>query len=333
MSSDLIGRRRASEQRLDRARSLELTLKEKTDILVATTGMTIEQLDFDGSFRAALTALAAVAARRTHFDVIVTLPDAPFAMRIQHVNDAVNAEVLIQRDGPFEPVSASTYPQPSSVAPAAPEPSPRTRRAEPAAAGNRYAEPSYAQPTHVQPAPKPTYLQPTHPQPSHSEPTYSQPSYARSSPPAQIAPAAQNAPAAQFSPPAQIAPAAQISAPAQISPAAPFSPSGQISPSASHPSASRPAASPALPVRQPAATYPVPTSWPPVPMLPAALPPAAPAPAPATSDYAASAGNHSESSGLSVSPGSAGVPDAPAMVQVASDLAELLWQGVDDMPS
>ena len=320
MSSDLIGRRRASEQRLDRARSLELTLKEKTDILVATTGMTIEQLDFDGSFRAALTALAAVAARRTHFDVIVTLPDAPFAMRIQHVNDAVNAEVLIQRDGPFEPVSASTYPQPSSVAPAAPEPSPRTRRAEPAAAGNRYAEPSYVQPTDVQPAPKPTYLQPTHPQPSHpqpshSEPTYSQPSYARSSPPAQIAPAA------------------QISAPAQISPAAPFSPSGQISPSASRPSASRPAASPALPVRQPAATYPVPTSWPPVPMLPAALPPAAPAPAPATSDYAASAGNHSESSGLSVSPGSAGVPDAPAMVQVASDLAELLWQGVDDMPS
>jgi hypothetical protein len=290
MSSDLIGRRRASEQRLDRARSLELTLKEKTDILVATTGMTIEQLDFDGSFRAALTALAAVAARRTHFDVIVTLPDAPFAMRIQHVNDAVNAEVLIQRDGPFEPVSASTYPQPSSVAPAAPEPSPRTRRAEPAAAESRYAEPSYVHPADVQPAPKPTYRQPIPPAP-------------------------------QFSPPAQITPAAQISAPAQISP------------SVSRPSAPRPAASPALPVRQPAATYPVPTSWPPVPMLPAALPPAAPTPAPATPDYAASAGNHSESSGLSVSPGSTGVPDAPAMVQVASDLAELLWQGVDDMPS
>ncbi|HST84006.1 MAG TPA: hypothetical protein VLL08_19890 [Kineosporiaceae bacterium] len=104
MSSDLIGRRRASEQRLDRARSLELVLKEKTEILAESTGMSIEQLDFDGSFRAALTALAAVASRRTHFDVIVTLPDAPFAMRIQHVNNAVSAEVLIQRDGPFESV-------------------------------------------------------------------------------------------------------------------------------------------------------------------------------------------------------------------------------------
>jgi hypothetical protein len=107
MSSDLIGRRRASEQRLDRARSLELSLKEKTDILVETTGMPIEQLDFDGSFRAALTALASVASRRTTFDVIITLPDAPFAMRIQHVNNVVSAEVLIQRDGPFEPVSGA----------------------------------------------------------------------------------------------------------------------------------------------------------------------------------------------------------------------------------
>ncbi len=105
MSSDLIGRRRASEQRLDRARSLEASLKERIDLLVQTTGMSIEQLDFDGSFRAALTALAALAARRTHFDIIVTLPDAPFAMRIQQVNNAVSTEVLIQRDGPFEPVS------------------------------------------------------------------------------------------------------------------------------------------------------------------------------------------------------------------------------------
>ncbi len=51
-----------------------------------TIGMPIEQLDFDGSFRAALTALASVASRRTHFDVVLTLPDAPFAMRIQQVN-------------------------------------------------------------------------------------------------------------------------------------------------------------------------------------------------------------------------------------------------------
>lgn len=104
MSSDLIGRRRAVEQRLDRARALELSLKEKTEILAETTGMSIEQLDFDGSFRASLAALAAVASRRTHFDVIVTLPDAPFGVRIQHVNDAVSAEVVIPRDGPYESV-------------------------------------------------------------------------------------------------------------------------------------------------------------------------------------------------------------------------------------
>ena len=122
MSSDLIGRRRASEQRLDRARSLELLLKEKTDVLVETTGVPIEQLDFDGSFRAALTALAAVASRRSHFDVIVTLPDAPFAMRIQHVNNAVSAEVLVQRDGPFEPITATAYPVvPAPSVPVEPE--------------------------------------------------------------------------------------------------------------------------------------------------------------------------------------------------------------------
>jgi len=63
-------------------------------------------------FAFALTALASVASRRTTFDVIITLPDAPFAMRIQHVNNVVSAEVLIQRDGPFEPVSGS-LPEPS----------------------------------------------------------------------------------------------------------------------------------------------------------------------------------------------------------------------------
>jgi hypothetical protein len=134
MSSDLIGRRRASEQRLDRARSLELTLKEKTDILVETTGMPIEQLDFDGSFRAALTALAAVAARRSQFDVIVTLPDAPFAMRIQHINNAVSAEVLVQRDGPFEPVVPQAYSESVYAEPVIPE--------------QTYAAPTYSTPAY-----------------------------------------------------------------------------------------------------------------------------------------------------------------------------------------
>jgi hypothetical protein len=134
MSSDLIGRRRASEQRLDRARSLELTLKEKTDILVETTGIPIEQLDFDGSFRAALTALAAVAARRTTFDIIVTLPDAPFAMRIQHINDAVSAEVLVQGDGAFEPVGNQADSVPDRLEPSQPE--------------SAYAVPAYATPAY-----------------------------------------------------------------------------------------------------------------------------------------------------------------------------------------
>jgi hypothetical protein len=107
MSSDLIGRRRAVEQRLDRAKALELALKEKTEILAETTGMSIEQFDFDGSFRASLTALAGLASRRTTFDVIVALPDAPFGVRIQHLNNAVSAEVVVHRDGPFESVPAA----------------------------------------------------------------------------------------------------------------------------------------------------------------------------------------------------------------------------------
>jgi hypothetical protein len=101
MSSDLIGRRRIVQERLERARALEISLQNQTEILTETTGLSIEQLDFDGSFRAALTALTALAARRTTFDVIVTLPDAPFAIRIQHLNNAVSAEVVVPRDGPY----------------------------------------------------------------------------------------------------------------------------------------------------------------------------------------------------------------------------------------
>jgi hypothetical protein len=104
MSSDLIGRRRIVQERLERARALEISLQNQTEILTETTGLSIEQLDFDGSFRAALTALTALAARRTTFDVIVTLPDAPFAIRIQHLNNSVSAEVVVPRDGPYPSV-------------------------------------------------------------------------------------------------------------------------------------------------------------------------------------------------------------------------------------
>ena len=115
MSSDLIGRRRAVEERLDRARALELTLKDATDLLGELAGASIEQLDFDGSFRAALTALAGVASRRTQFDVVITLPESPFGVRIQLLHNEVSADAVALRGGPYEPVKvpASRAPAPS----------------------------------------------------------------------------------------------------------------------------------------------------------------------------------------------------------------------------
>ncbi len=104
MSSDLIGRRRALEERLDRARALELFLKEKTDVLAELTGLSIEEIDFDGSFRASLAAVAGVAARRVRFDIVVSLPGAPFGVRIQNIDQLVSAEVVVQQGGDFEPL-------------------------------------------------------------------------------------------------------------------------------------------------------------------------------------------------------------------------------------
>jgi len=260
MSSDLIGRRRASEQRLDRARSLELTLKEKIDTLAEATGMTIEQLDFDGSFRAALTALAAVAARRTHFDVIVTLPDAPFAMRIQHVNDAVSAEVLIQRDGPFEPLTAPTYTEPVYVATTLPEPTvPAPSRAEPVYTATTlpapaYQPPAYSEPVYQPPAySEPVYQPSEYPEPVFQAPEYATPTFA----------------AAAFAAPAYAASSASYSE-------SPYS-------ETSYPDPTRPTSA--------------------------------------------------EESSNSPEPQSVSTDEPAAMVQVASDLAALLWQGVNDMPS
>ena len=101
MTTDVIGRRRAVEQRLARARTLAQSLDEATAELAATAGQPLDVLDPDGSLRTALTALAGAAALRPHFDVIVALPGASFALRVQHVNDEIEIEVL-QRDGPDE---------------------------------------------------------------------------------------------------------------------------------------------------------------------------------------------------------------------------------------
>lgn len=274
MSSDLIGRRRASEQRLDRARSLELALKEKTDILAATLGVPIEQLDFDGSFRAALTALGALAARRTHFDVIVTLPDAPFAMRIQHINDAVNAEVLLLQDGPFEPAAASANP-------AASHPQSPAAETSPAA----YVATGVTEPTRTQsPQRQASYAQPSHSQPPYPDLPFRQPSYSESSHPQ---------------------PAYGQAALGQVAYAEP-----------QHPTSYATSA---------------PTTWPPAP--PAPPPSAGPPSTVARRDYTVPPRNYSESSGSSGPSRPTGVAEPSAMVHVASDLAELLWQGVDDMPS
>jgi len=114
MRSDLIGRRAAVEQRLHLAQSIALTLTEQTAILAEVSGLSVEELDPEGSLRAALTALAAVAARRPAFDVIVTLPEAPVALRIQNLNGAVSADVVVPRDGPYSAASApAALPQPA----------------------------------------------------------------------------------------------------------------------------------------------------------------------------------------------------------------------------
>jgi hypothetical protein len=238
MSSDLIGRRRASEQRLDRARSLELSLKEKIDVLVETTGMSIEQLDFDGSFRAALTALAAVASRRTHFDIIVTLPDAPFAMRIQHVNNAVSAEVLIQRDGPFEAVSVGPASTESATPSVFPPPLHET--------------PTYAETSGIYANASNTYLEPSH---------------------------------------------GAVASYADSAAASAYAATSSYSDSTHSYSESLPAYSNS------------------------------------SKAYSEFSSGHSESLSPRQSVSSAAGREPVAMVQVASDLAELLWQGVDDMPS
>lgn len=107
-----MGRRRVVEQRLDRVRALENSVKETLESLSVITGMPVDQVDPDGSFRVALTALMGVGALRAGFDVIVTPPNAAFAVRVRHVDNAVNenavsAEVLPMPDDSNEPTRAS----------------------------------------------------------------------------------------------------------------------------------------------------------------------------------------------------------------------------------
>jgi hypothetical protein len=98
VSIDVIERRRAVEQRLARARTVALSVDEATADIAAGAGRPIEELDPSGSLRTALTALAGVAALRLDFDVLVALPDSPFALRVRHADDDVDIDVLQRQD-------------------------------------------------------------------------------------------------------------------------------------------------------------------------------------------------------------------------------------------
>ena len=101
MASDIMGRRQIMQQRLDRVRDLELAIREQVQIIAQSAGMTVEELDFDGSFRASLASLASLAARRPTFDVVLALPTAPAGVRIQQLHNRVEVQVITHQDGPY----------------------------------------------------------------------------------------------------------------------------------------------------------------------------------------------------------------------------------------
>ena len=120
MSIDVIERRRAVEERLRRARNLTQALDQATADLASSSGLTLDDLDPEGSLRTAVTTLAGVAALRPGFDVLVSLPDLPFALRLRHLADDVDI-ALVRQD------TTATDPTPPVPAPAvnpAPAPAP-----------------------------------------------------------------------------------------------------------------------------------------------------------------------------------------------------------------
>jgi hypothetical protein len=122
LSIDVIERRRAVEERLRRARNLSEALGQATGDIAASSGLSIEDLDPDNSLRIALSALAGVAALRPGFDVVVSLPDSPFALRVRHLDDQVDISLIRHGDPP--PATDSPPDSPESSAPPAPSESP-----------------------------------------------------------------------------------------------------------------------------------------------------------------------------------------------------------------
>jgi hypothetical protein len=120
-----MGRRQIMQQRLDRVRDLELAIREQVQIIAQSAGMTVEELDFDGSFRASLASLASLAARRPTFDVVLALPTAPAGVRIQQLHNRVEVQVITHEDGPYR----SALPTPAGEPLAMTQPSGMTHQA------------------------------------------------------------------------------------------------------------------------------------------------------------------------------------------------------------
>jgi hypothetical protein len=129
LSIDVIERRRVVEERLRRARNLTQALDRASAELAADSGQSIDDLDPEGSLRTAITTLAGVAALRPGFDVLVSLPDSPFALRLRHLTDEVDITLVHQTTEVPAPAVPATVPPglpeprsvPDSVATSDPE--------------------------------------------------------------------------------------------------------------------------------------------------------------------------------------------------------------------
>jgi hypothetical protein len=94
VSTDVIGRRRAVEERLRRARDLARALDQAAGDMASGSGQGIDSLDPDGTLRTAVTTLAGVAALRPGFDVLVSLPGSDLAMRVRHETEDVDITLV-----------------------------------------------------------------------------------------------------------------------------------------------------------------------------------------------------------------------------------------------
>ena len=115
MSIDVIERRRVVEERLRRARNLAQALDQATTDFASGSGISIDDLDPEGSLRTAVIALAGVAALRPGFDVLVALPDSPFALRLRHQADDVNIALVRVETTASDGPAISGLPEPRKL--------------------------------------------------------------------------------------------------------------------------------------------------------------------------------------------------------------------------